>query len=183
MFAAYMRNMNLSLPWRAHSDRQDVRRGRSSRLSRALGIVALVLSMTIGAVALFHWISSGASKAFAFRQFDGVRAAPLAGGSLIATTQAQWQLMWRGLRGDAPMPSFDEARQTGVAIVLGERPSVDHAVAVISTAERAGRLVVLFEERHPSSLAPSRTVTVTPYTILLIERAGADVVVEQRVRD
>jgi hypothetical protein len=132
---------------------------------------------------LFHWISTGDSKAYAFRQFDGVRKAPLAGGSLIATTEAQWQMMWRGLRGDQPMPPFDEARQTGVAIILGERPSVDHGVSVISAAERAGRVVVLFEERQPSRLLPSRAVNVTPYTILLIERAGADVVVEQRVRD
>lgn len=176
-----MRRMNLILPWRELVTPD--RRGGRSRLSRALGVIALVLSMTIGAVALFHWISAGESKAYSFRQFNGVRAMPLAGGSLIATTEAQWQMMWRGLRGDAPMPPFNEARQTGVAIILGERPSVDHGVSIISTAERAGRIVVLFEERHPSRLMSSRAVTVTPYTILLIDRAGADVVVEQRVRD
>lgn len=178
-----MRRMNLSLPWRTHARNVPERQGGGGRLSRALGVIALVLSMTIGAVALFHWISAGDSKAYVFRQFDGLRSAPLAGGSLVATTEAQWQMMWRGLRGDQPMPPFDEARQTGVAIVLGERPSVDHAVSIISAAERAGRIVVLFEERHPSRLLPTRAVNVTPYTILLIDRAGADVVVEQRVRD
>ncbi|CAN0505476.1 unnamed protein product, partial [Phaeothamnion confervicola] len=75
----------------------DSRRG-GSRLGRALGMLAIVLTMTIGAVALFHWISAGESKAYSFRQFDGVRSAPLAGGSLIATTEAQWQMLWRGLR-------------------------------------------------------------------------------------
>jgi len=178
-----MRRMNISLPWRAHDRSQPERHGGSGRFGRVLSVLALVLSMTIGAVALFHWISTGDSKAYDFRKFDGVRSAPLAGGSLIATTEAQWQMMWRGLRGDQPMPRFDEGRQTGVAIILGERPSVDHTVSVISTVERAGRVVVLFEERHPSRLLPSRAVTVTPYTILLIERAGATVVVEQRVRD
>lgn len=175
--------MSLTFPSRAHARTQVDRRGGSSRLSRALGVVAVVLSMTIGAVALFHWLTSSESKAFAFRTFDGVRAAPLAGGSLIATTEQQWQIMWRGLRGDQPMPAFNEERQTGVAIVLGERPSVDHTVSVISTVERAGRIVVLFEERHPPRVTPDRALSVTPYTILLIERAGADVVVEQRVRD
>lgn len=178
-----MRRMNFSLPWRAHARTEPEGRPGSGRLGRVLSVLAVILSMTVGAVALFHWISTGESKAYDFRQFDGVRASPLAGGSLIATTERQWQIMWRGLRGDAPMPAFNEARQTGVAIILGERPSVDHSVSVISTAERAGRVVVLFEERHPSRLLPSREVTVTPYTILLIERAGADVVVEQRVRD
>jgi hypothetical protein len=179
-----MRRMNFSLPWRVHDRSQPERHaGAGGRLGRVLGVLAVVLSMTIGAVALFHWISAGDSKAYAFRKFDGVRTAPLAGGSLIATTEAQWQMMWRGLRGDQPMPQFNEARQTGVAIILGERPSVDHSVSIISTAERAGRVVVLFEERHPSRLLPTRAVNVTPYTILLIERAGANVVVEQRVRD
>lgn len=178
-----MCRMNLSLPWRSHARNAPEGRPGSGRLGRVLSVLAVIVSMTIGAVALFHWISSGESKAYAFRQFDGVRSAPVAGGSLIATTERQWQIMWRGLRGDAPMPAFNEARQTGVAIILGERPSVDHSVSIISTAERAGRVVVLFEERHPSRLMSSRDMNVTPYTILLIERAGADVVVEQRVRD
>ncbi|MBX3500876.1 MAG: hypothetical protein KF889_15650 [Alphaproteobacteria bacterium] len=175
--------MNLSLPWRLHARTPSDRSGGDGRFRRALGVLALVLSMTVGAVALFHWISTGDKKAYAFRQFDGAHSVPLAGGSLIATTEAQWQMMWRGLRGDRPMPPFNETRQTGVAIILGERPSADHGVSIISAAERAGRVVVLFEERHPSRLLPSRAVNVTPYTILLIERAGADVVLEQRVRD
>jgi hypothetical protein len=129
-----MRRMNLTLPWRAHDRSQPERRGGSGRLGRVLSVLTVVLSMTLGAVALFHWISAGESKAYAFRQFDGVRSAPLAGGSLIATTQAQWAVMWRGLRGDQPMPAFNAERQTGVAIVLGERPSVDHGVSIISTA-------------------------------------------------
>lgn len=178
-----MRRMNLTLSGRAHARTVPGRRGGGSRLGRALGALALVLAMITGAVALFHWISAGDAKSFAFRQFDGVRSAPLAGGSLIATTEAQWQMMWRGLRGDEAMPPFDESRQTGVAIILGERPSVDHNVSIISTAERAGRIVVLFEEHRPSRLMPTRAVRVTPYTILLIDRAGADVVLEQRVRD
>lgn len=176
-----MRAMNLGLQWRA--DARTYPRRSGGRLGRALGMLALVLATTVGAVALFHWISAGDSKAYAFRQFSGVRSEPLAGGSLIATTEAQWQMMWRGLRGDAPMPPFDESRQTGLAIILGERLSADHNVSIISTGERAGRVVVLFEERHPLRLLATRTEKVTPYTILLIDRAGADVVVEQRVRD
>lgn len=158
------------------------RRG-GGRLGRVLSVLAVVLAMTIGAVALFRWISAGEATAYAFRKFDGARSAPLAGGSLIATTEAQWQVMWRGLRGDQPIPPFNEARQTGVAIVLGERPSAGHSVSIISTGERAGRIVVLFEERHSPRMPPTRAAATTPYTILLIDRAGADVVIEQRVRD
>lgn len=177
-----MRRMNVSLSRYIRAASPPERRG-GGRLGRMLGVLAVVLTMTISAVALFHWTSAGEATAYAFRKFDGVRSAPLAGGSLIATTEAQWQIMWRGLRGDQPVPPFNEARQTGVAIILGERPSTGHSVSIISTAQRAGRIVVLFEERHPPRLLPTRTAIATPYTILLIDRAGADVVVEQRVRD
>ncbi len=174
-----MRRMSISLSRRVHDE---ARRG-GGRIGRALSVLAVILTMTIGAAVLFHWISAGDAPAYAFRKFDGVRSAPLAGGSLIATTEAQWQIMWRGLRGDQPAPPFNEARQTGVAIILGERPETGHSISIISTVRRAGRIVVLFEERHTSRLPPARTATTTPYTILLIDRAGADVVVEQRVRD
>lgn len=177
-----MRRMNLSLSRHVRVGSPPERRG-SGRLGRVLSVLAVVLTMTIGAVALFRWISAGEATAYAFRKFDGVRSAPLAGGSLIATTEAQWQIMWRGLRGDQPAPPFDAARQTGVAIILGERPSAGHSVSIISAAQRAGRIVVLFEERHSPRQQPARAATATPYTILLIDRAGADVVVEQRVRD
>lgn len=175
--------MNLVLPGREHATDRAGRREGGSRVRRVLAILAVVLSTAAGAVALFDWITSGESKAYAFQQFDGVRAAPLAGGSLVATTEAQWRMMWRGLQGDAPMPPFNEVRQTGVAIVLGERRSADHAVSIISAVERAGRVVVLFEERQPTRPTAARAGVATPYTILLIERAGADIVVEQRVRD
>ena len=49
-----MHRMNLSLPWRAHARNAPDRHGGSGRLGRALGVLALVLSMTIDAVALFH---------------------------------------------------------------------------------------------------------------------------------
>ncbi|MBM3621360.1 MAG: protease complex subunit PrcB family protein [Alphaproteobacteria bacterium] len=177
-----MRCMNLSLSRRIRDESPPGRR-IGGRPGRVLGVLAMVLAMTTGAVTLFHWISTGEATAYAFRKFDGVRSAPLAGGSLIATTEAQWRIMWRGLRGDQPVPPFNEARQTGVAIILGERPATGHSVSIISTGERAGRIVVLFEERHPPRPQPTRAATTTPYTILLIDRAGADVVVEQRVRD
>lgn len=177
-----MRRMNISLSRHVRDASAPERHG-GGRLSRVLGVLAMVLTMTLSAVALFHWTSAGEATAYAFRKFDGVRSAPLAGGSLIATTEAQWQVMWRGLRGDQPVPPFDAARQTGVAIVLGERPATGHSVSIISAVRRAGRIVVLFEETRPPRLLPTRAATATPYTILLIDRAGADVVVEQRVRD
>lgn len=177
-----MRRMNISLSRHVRDASAPERRG-GGRLGRALSVLAVVLTMIVSAVALFQWTSAGEATAYAFRKFDGVRSAPLAGGSLIATTEAQWQIMWRGLRGDQPVPPFNETRQTGVAIILGERPSAGHSVSIISTVQRAGRIVVLFEERHPPRLPPTRASSATPYTILLIDRAGADVVVEQRVRD
>jgi hypothetical protein len=177
-----MRHMGISLPRHGHDDSPPARHG-GGRLGRVLGVLGVVLTMLASAVALFHWTSAGEATAYAFRKFDGVRGAPLAGGSLIATTEAQWQIMWRGLRGDQPVPPFNEARQTGVAIILGERPATGHSVSIISTVQRAGRIVVLFEERHPPRPSSTRAPTATPYTILLIDRAGADVVVEQRVRD
>lgn len=177
-----MRRMNISLSRHVRDASAPAQRS-DGRLGRMLSVLAVVLTMTISAVALFHWTSAGEATAYDFRKFDGVRAAPLAGGSLIATTEAQWQVMWRGLRGDQPVPPFDAARQTGVAIILGDRPGAGHSVSIISTVQRAGRIVVLFEERRPPHLPPTRPAGATPYTILLIDRAGADVVVEQRVRD
>jgi hypothetical protein len=147
------------------------------------GAIAVVLAATgLAALGLAKWILPGGDEAVAYKTWQGPQAHAVGRDTQVATTSGEWQTLWSSLRND-PAPAFDPARQTGVAILLGQRPTPGYQLAILGTEQRGERLIVVVAERRPpdDSLLPQRMTS--PYAILLINRSGALVSVEQRVRD
>ncbi len=142
----------------------------------------IVAALALTGFGLAKWILPGSEEAIAYRAWQGPQAHAVTRDTQVATTPAEWQTLWSSLRPD-PAPAFDPARQTGVAILLGQRPTPGYHIAIIGTEQRGERLIVVVEETRPSgdALMPQRTTS--PYAILLINHSGALVSVEQRVRD
>jgi hypothetical protein len=123
-----------------------------------------------------------------YRAWRGAEAGASMRDTQVATTSTEWQALWSGLRRDAP-PAFDPSRQTGVAILLGPQPAPGAKVNVVGTEERGDRVIVVIEEsrlpvaRSHRQQAVPQPVNASPYAILLIDKSGAAVSVEQRIRD
>ena len=142
----------------------------------------ILAALALTGFGLAKWILPGSEEAAAYRAWQGPQAHAVARDTQVATTSAEWQSLWTSLRHDPP-PAFDPSRQTGVAILLGQRPTPGYHVAIIGTEQRGERLIVVVEETRPAgdALLPQRVTS--PYAILLINHSGALVSVEQRVRD
>lgn len=158
---------------------------RHRRFGTALAVAAALMLAVFG---LAELVIPGDQEPVRYRAWQGAEASASIRDTQIATTNAEWQALWSGLRHD-PAPAFDASRQTGLAILLGTRPMPGYQVEVLGTEQRGERVIVVIEEAPPSA-AMSRTrrlarqpADFSPYAILLIDRSGAPVSVEQRVRD
>jgi hypothetical protein len=164
-----------------HSGWGDPSRGRHWR-RRAGAALAILLSLGLGAFGLGEFILRSNGEPISYRTWQGPRADAVNRDTQVATTSAEWNALWSGLRHEPP-PSFDPAHQTGVAILLGQRPTPGYTVNVVGTELRGERLIVVIEEKRPSGAQPKAQVTTSPYTILLLNQSGAPVSIEQRIRD
>jgi hypothetical protein len=152
------------------------------RRVRLSGVLVVLAALGLAGFGLAEWFLPGSSEPVAFRAWQGPQAGVSTRDTQIATTAAEWHALWSGLRHDPP-PAFDPRRQTGVAILLGQRPTPGYHVGIVGTEQRGDRLIVVIEETHPRAHAPAPQRTTSPYAILLINRGGVPVSVEQRVRD
>lgn len=153
-----------------------------SRRARFGSIFLVLAALGLAGFGLAEWILPGDNEPVAYRAWQGPEAGTLSRDTQVATTNAEWRALWSGLRHDPP-PAFDPTRQTGVAILLGRRPTPGYHIGILGTEQRGDRLIVVIEEARPStrSLLPQQITS--PYAILLINQSGAPVSVEQRVRD
>jgi hypothetical protein len=149
---------------------------------RVKAALAVMLAMALAGFGLAAWVIPGVDLAISYRAWQGPQAGAVAAKTQIANTPAEWQSLWSSLRQDPP-PSFDPERQTGVAILLGQRPTPGYRVGVVGTERRGERLVVVVEEVPPAGNAALPQVATSPFTIMLIDRSAAEVSVEKRVRD
>ncbi|HJQ60348.1 MAG TPA: protease complex subunit PrcB family protein [Vineibacter sp.] len=145
-------------------------------------VLAVLFALALAGFGLTAWTLPDAGVAIRFKAWQGPQAGAVVPKTQIANTQAEWQDLWSSLRRD-PAPSFDPERQTGVAILLGQRPTPGYRIGVIGTEQRGDRLVIVVEETHPTAKAAPPPVVTSPFTIMLIERSAANVSVEKRVRD
>lgn len=144
--------------------------------------MAILLAVGLATLGLSRFILQTGSEQIRYHAWQGPRADAIGRETQVATTSAEWNALWSGLRRDPP-PPFNAARQTGVAIMLGQRPTPGYQINIIGTEHRGDRLIVVIEETRPSGDHPLAHVTTSPYAILLINQSGAPVSVEQRVRD
>ncbi|QQS13107.1 MAG: protease complex subunit PrcB family protein [Rhodospirillales bacterium] len=152
--------------------------GRIGR--RALAGVAVLVA--IAALALGRGAGPAGAQTFGFKMWEGSRSGAAQAGTKVATTVSEWETLWRQLRVEPP-PAFDPARQTGVAIYLGTRPTPGYGVHVVATERRGDRLVVVIEETRPAPGSKLPQMITSPYALLLLEGAGGTVTIERRIRD
>jgi hypothetical protein len=154
----------------------------TTRRVRPSAVFMILAALALASFGLAKWVLPDSDEAVGYRAWQGPQAHAVARDTQIATTPAEWRTLWSSLRRDPP-PAFDPARQTGVAILLGQRPTPGYHVSILGTEQRGERLIVVVEETRPPAdeLMPQRTTS--PYAIVLINHSGALVSVEQRVRD
>src|SRR5262245_5384859 len=119
----------------------------TSKVRRArFGSVFLVLAaLGLAGFGLAEWILPGDTEPVTYRAWQGPEAGTAGRDTQVATTNAEWQALWSGLRRD-PAPAFDPTRQTGVAILLGQRPTPGYQVGILGTEQRGDRIIVVIEE-------------------------------------
>jgi hypothetical protein len=170
--------MNIGIPPHASA----ARAARRSSFRARFGTAAMMLAaLALAAFGVAEWVFPSPNETVAYRAWQGPQAGASTRETQVATTRAEWRSLWSGLRQDPP-PAFDPSRQTGVAIMLGQRPTPGYRVNVLGTEARGERVIVVIEETRPSGDMLAQQMT-SPYAILLLNRSGAPVSVEQRVRD
>lgn len=121
----------------------------------------LALVMTTG------FASEAGAQAIDAQHWQGTTAVTRQPEQVIAGTMAEWRSLWSRV-GVAPPDLFEPGRTEAVGIFLGGRASEGYAVNIVSAARRRDRVIIVFEERAPSSVltaqaAPStRAVSTTP---------------------
>jgi hypothetical protein len=151
---------------------------RRARLGTALMLVA---ALGLAAFGMAELVLRTSDEPVSYKTWQGPQAGTVVRETQVATTSAEWNALWSGLRHDPP-PAFDPARQTGVAILLGQRPTPGYRVGIVGTEHRGNRLIVVMEETRPVRNGLPHLST-SPYAIMLINQSGVPVSVEQRVRD
>lgn len=148
----------------------------------------IAAAVMLAAFGLAELVIPGRQEPVSYRAWQGPEAGTSIRDTQVATTNAEWHALWSGLRRD-PVPAFDASRQTGVAILLGRRPTPGYQIDVLGTEQRGDRVIVVIEEAPPANTRSElrrrahQPANSSPYAILLINSRGAPVSVEQRVRD
>lgn len=153
-----------------------------ARRARFGSVLLILAALGLAGFGLAEWIVPGDNEPVTYRTWQGPEAGTLGRDTQVATTDAEWRTLWSSLRRDTP-PAFDPSRQTGVAILLGRRPTPGYHIGIIGTEQRGDRIIVVMEETRPARQAALPQQITSPYAILLINQSGAPVSVEQRVRD
>ncbi len=109
-------------------------------------------------------------------QWRGQRSRVAEETSIVATTQAEWEGLWRNVGREPPVALPDEA--IAVGIFLGMRPTAGYLIDIVSTAESGSAFDVVYEERKPTG--PVAMVITFPYLIRLFPEPGLPVRVEKR---
>ncbi len=109
-------------------------------------------------------------------QWRGQRSRVAEETSIVATTQAEWQGLWRNVGRVPPIALPGET--IAVGIFLGQRPTGGYLIDIVSAVESDGAFVVVYEERKPSGFVTM--VITSPYLVRLFPEPGLPVRVEKR---
>jgi hypothetical protein len=114
----------------------------SQTIQRIASLALLALSATAG---------EASAQAIDVQRWEGTNAATRQPEQVVAGTTAEWRSLWSRVGMKAP-DMFEPGRMEAVGIFLGGRASDGYAVNILSAARRRDRIIVVFEERAPSSV-------------------------------
>ncbi len=92
---------------------------------------------------------------------------------VVVRDQTEWQRLWQRHAPDRPLPAVDFAAESVVALFLGARNTAGYSVAVLSTTEANGVLLVRYKETVPAPGAIAAQVLTFPYHIVAIPKTSA----------
>ncbi len=96
--------------------------------------------------------------------------------SIVATTQAEWEALWRDVGGEPPAALPGD--RFAVGVFLGRRSTAGYSVGIVSAAGHDGAFVVVYEEHAPSG--PAAMVLTYPYLVRLFAKTELLVRVEKQ---
>jgi hypothetical protein len=112
-----------------------------------------------------------AAQSVNVQQWEGANAVTRQPEQVIAGTMAEWRSLWSRVGVAAP-DVFEPGRTEAVGIFLGGRASDGYAVNILSAARRRDRIIVVFEERVPTSVMTAQQSGVTSRAISTGPGAG-----------
>lgn len=92
---------------------------------------------------------------------------------VVVRDAAQWRTLWQQHAPDRPLPPVDFAKESVVAVFMGSRPTAGYSVAILSTTEGGGALIVRYRETRPAPGAITAQVLTFPYHIVAIPKSTA----------
>ena len=114
----------------------------SQTIQRIASLALLALCATAG---------DASAQVIDVQRWEGTNAATRQPEQVIAGTTAEWRSLWSRVGMKAP-DMFEPGRMEAVGIFLGGRASTGYAVNILSAARRRDRIIIVFEERGPSSV-------------------------------
>ncbi len=111
-------------------------------LYRLASLALLALAATAG---------EASAQAIDVHRWEGTNAVTRQPEQVVAGTMAEWRSLWSRVGVKAP-DMFEPGRTEAVGIFLGGRASDGYGVNILSAARRRDRIIIVFEERAPSSV-------------------------------
>jgi hypothetical protein len=103
-------------------------------------------------------------------QWSGTQSSVTTAAQRVLRDAAAWNAFWPQVRHAAPR-AFDPARETAVAIFLGERRTGGFTVRVESATPQDGQLVVTYRESVPPAGTMVTQALTYPWTLAVFPRS------------
>lgn len=94
---------------------------------------------------------------------------------VTARTGAEWAKVWQAHSFERAAPKVDFTRDMVVGVFMGSRPTAGFDVAIVSTREEKGVLVVQYRETKPGRQTMTAQILTSPYHLVTIPRFNGDV--------
>lgn len=92
---------------------------------------------------------------------------------LVVRDAAEWRKLWQQHAPDRPLPKIDFGKESVVAVFMGSRNTAGYSIAVVSTTEGGGALIVKYRETRPPAGGVTAQVLTFPYHIVAIPKVSA----------
>lgn len=86
---------------------------------------------------------------------------------------AEWDVLWRAHQPAGPHAAIDFSKEMIVAVFLGNRPTADYSVTIVSAVEEGSVLRVRYRETPPAPDAMTAQILTYPYQIVAIPKSAA----------